>query len=60
MKRILCHYWYHLSIVTRVGSYYINLFKGYRGVTQGCSLSTTIFNMVSVVVVSHWVTLVAG
>ena len=32
-------------------------FKGARGVTQGYSLSPTIFNMVVDVVVRHWISL---
>ena len=42
-------------MATIAGSYYGESFKGFRGVTQGDSLSPTIFNVVVDVVVRHWV-----
>ena len=43
-------------MVARMGGYYGNAFKGERGVTQGNTLSPTIFNVVVDTVVRHWVT----
>ena len=45
-------------MVARAGGYYRKGFKGGRGLTQGDSLSPTIFNAVMDAVVRHWVTLV--
>ena len=42
-------------MATIAGSYYGESFKGFRGVTQGDSLSPTIFNVVVDMVVRHWV-----
>ena len=42
-------------MVARAGSYYGKAFKGERGVTQGCPLSPTIFNVVVDAVFRHWV-----
>ena len=53
MEGIIWHYWYHLSIVDRVGRYYGSLLKGHRRVTQGDPLFPTIFNMVVDVVIYH-------
>ena len=58
MERIIWHYWYHLSIVDRVGRYYGTPLKVHRRVTQVDHLPLTIFNMVVDVVIYHWVTLV--
>ena len=44
-------------MVARAGGYYVEDFKGARGVTQGDPLSHTIFNVVVDAVVRHWVTL---
>ena len=60
MDRLLCLYWEHLLIVAQVGHYYSAPFRGLRGFTQGYPLSPTIFNMVVVSVMRHWVILVAG
>ena len=46
------------TMVARGGGYYRTGFKGARGVTQGDSLSSTIFNVVLDAVVCHLVTLV--
>ena len=46
MEHLIHQYWKGLTMVARAVSYHIALFKGSRGVTQGYSLSTTIFNMV--------------
>ena len=59
MDRILRHYWGHLSMVARAGRYGRTLFKGHIRVTQGDTISPTIFNMVFDVVINYWVTLVA-
>ena len=45
-ERIICNYWDHLSMVAIPGSYYGIPFKGHQWVTQGGSISHTIFNMV--------------
>ena len=42
-------------MVARAGRYYIEAFKGARGVTQGDPLSPTIFNVVVDAVVWHWI-----
>ena len=60
MERIIWHYWYHLSIVDRVGRYYGTPLKVHRRVTQGDPLSLTILNTVVDVVIHHWVMLVTG
>ena len=44
-------------MVERVGGYYVEAFKGARGVTQGDPLLPTIFNVVVDAVVCHWVTM---
>ena len=44
-------------MVARIGGYYGTGFKGARGVTQGDSLSPTIFNVLVDAVVCQWVTL---
>ena len=43
-------------MVAQAGGYYGAAFKGERGVTQGNSVSPTIFNVVLGAVVRHWVT----
>ena len=53
--RILRTYWDWLRMVTRSGGHYMNLFKGFRGVTQGDPLSPSLFNVVVDAVVRHWV-----
>ena len=57
---ILRYYWDHLSMVNRVGRYYATPLKGHRGVTQGDTISPTIFNMEVDAVIYHWITLVVG
>ena len=52
---LLRTYWSRLKMVARAGSYYRAAFAGARGVTQGDPLSPTMFNVVLVVVVRHWV-----
>ena len=47
-------------MVTRLGHYYNNPFKGHQGFTHEDPLSPTIFNMVVDAVIFYWVTLVAG
>ena len=54
--RILQTYWRRLTMVARAGGYCRAVFKGNRGVTQGDTLSTTIYNVVVDAVVMHWVT----
>ena len=44
-------------MVDRAGGYYVEAFKGDRGVTQVEPISPTIFNVVVDAVVRHWVTL---
>ena len=41
-------------MAARSGGYYRAAFKGERGVTQGDSLSPTLFNVVVDAVVRHW------
>ena len=60
MERILRYYWNHLSMVERVGRYYVTPFKGHRGVIQGDTLPHTILKTVMGAVIHHWVMLVAG
>ena len=45
-------------MMARAGGYYGAEFKGYRGVTHGDPLSSTIFNVVVGAVVRHWVTVI--
>ena len=53
IKKIIRHYWNHLSMVARSGCYYGTPFKGHQGVTQGGTLSPTIFNMVVDALIYH-------
>ena len=55
-RRLLQNYWKRLTMVAREGGYYGTAFKGEQGVTQGDSLSPTIFNVVVDAVVHNWVT----
>ena len=59
-ERILRYYWYHLSMVERVGRYYSTPLKGNQRITQGDTLSLNILKMVVGAVIHHWVMLVAG
>ena len=56
--RLLYTYWCQLTMVDRAGGYCGAPFKGFRGVTQGCLLSYTIFNVVVDTVVRHYISLV--
>ena len=60
MERILSYYWYHISMVARVGCYFKTLFKDHQGIPQGYPLSSSISNMGVDTVIRHWVTRVAG
>ena len=60
IKKILWHYWNHLSMVARAGCYYGTTFKGHLGLTKGGPISPTIFNMVVDAMIRHLVMLVAG
>ena len=42
-------------MVDRAGGYYGEAFKGFRGVTQGEPLFSTILNLVVESVVRHWI-----
>ena len=55
-RNLLQNYWHCLNIVAWAGGYYGTAFREERGVTQGDSLSPTIFNVVLYTVVRHWVT----
>ena len=44
-------------MVARAGRYYRKMFQGAREVTQGDTLSPTIFNVVVDAVARHWMTL---
>ena len=57
--QILWTYWYRLTMVSKAGGYYGPLFKGYRSVTQGDTLSPMIFNVVVGSIIHHWVMMVA-
>ena len=57
--RLLHRYWERPRMVVQTGNYYGSLFHGERGVTQGYSLSPTIFNVMVDAVVRHWESLVA-
>ena len=56
--RILRTYWDRLTMVAKAGGYFGRPFKGYQGVTQGETLSPTIFNVVVDAVIRHWVMVV--
>ena len=45
-------------MVAKAGGYFGHLFKEYQGVTQVNPLPPTIFNMVVVAVIRHWVVVV--
>ena len=47
-------------MVAKVGGHYRPVFQIHCGVTQGDSLSPTIFNMVIDAVIRHWVIVVGG
>ena len=47
-------------MVACAGGYYGAQFQGFRRVTHGYPLSTTIFNVVVEAVINHWILLVAG
>ena len=51
-------YWDRLTMVAKAGGYFGCLFKVYQGVMQGDPMSPTIFNMVVVTFIRHWVTVV--
>ena len=53
IERIIRHYWDHLSMMARAERYYRTLFKSNQGVTQGGTLSPTIFKMVADAVIFH-------
>ena len=42
-------------MVARAGGYYVEVFRGAKGVTQGDPLSPTIFNVVVDAVFRHWI-----
>ena len=42
-------------MIARAGGYYRSAFQGFRGVTQGETLTPTIFNVVVALVVRNWV-----
>ena len=52
---LLQKYWGRLRMVTKEGGYYGLAFQGFREVTQGDLLSSTILNEVVNAVASHWV-----
>ena len=59
VHHILRTYWYISTMVAHAGSYYGESFQGFRGLTQGNLMYTTIFNVVVDAVVHHWVSWVA-
>ena len=59
-RRLLQIYWRRFTMVARAGGYYGTAFQGTRGVTQGDTLSPTIFNVVVDAAVRHWVTVVVA
>ena len=46
MLRILQTYWAQLQMVAKAGCHYMPVLQIHGGVTQGCPLSPTIFNVV--------------
>ena len=53
---ILSHmYWYLLTMLSCTGGYCSTAFKEYRGVTQEYPLYPTIFDLVVIMAVCHWV-----
>ena len=56
--RLIQTYWGRLTMVARARRYFGRPFKGYHKVTQGNSLSPTIFNMVVDAIIRHWVAVV--
>ena len=54
-RKLLQTCWHRLTMVVRAWGYYRTAFRGERGVTQGDSLSPTIFNVVVDAVFRHWV-----
>ena len=54
------HYWYRLEMVAFMGRHYGEAFRGFQGVTQGDTLSLTIFIVVVDEVVRKWASLMAG
>ena len=56
--QLLWMYWDRLTMVAKVGKYFRRPFKGYRGITQGHPLSSTIFKVVLDSVICHWVMVV--
>ena len=49
-----------MKMVDCVGGYYGEAFKGFWVLNQGDSLYLTIFNVVVVTVVHHWIYMVEG
>ena len=47
-------------MVASTGGYFGLPFKGCRGVTQGYPMSTTLFKVVVVATIRHWVTVVGA
>ena len=56
---IIWAYWDRITLVGKDGGYYTPPFKGYRSVTQGDPLPSTIFNVAVDAVIRHWVVVVA-
>ena len=59
-RRQVRTYWYILTVVYCAGRYYVMLFKGYQGMTQGELISLTIFNVVVDKLVCHWISVLVG
>ena len=59
-RRILHTYWRRLTMGARAGGYYGMAFQGVLRVTQGNTLSPTIFNVVVDEVVRNWVMVVVA
>ena len=56
-NRALCllrTYWERLHMVDHAGGYYVEHICRERGVTQGDTISPTVFNVVVDAVVLHW------
>ena len=60
MERLLCNYWYRLTMVSQSGRYFGSMLNRYRGVAQVDLLTPTIFNMVVDAVIRHWGMFVSG
>ena len=57
---LIIKFWKGAELCCKAGGFYGRLFKAKRGVTQGCPLSSTIFNLMGGAVVRAWLLEVTG